>query len=91
MMANLVPLLAGANVMGFLVGALLFFGAMRKTRDLLFGAFSISFLLLAAAQIASGLGSIFADQDVWVFSIRCFAFLILIVTILGKNIGTRTR
>lgn len=86
-LAALSKFLAGADTFGFLVAALLFLKAHRKTRDVLFGAFSAAFGLLAMNQLVSGLGQLPAEKLPWIFLLRLAAFLLLIVAITVKNLG----
>lgn len=66
--------LAAADTFGFLVAALLFLRAHRKTRDSLFGAFSAALGLLAANQLMGGLGRLPAEELPWFFLLRHFPY-----------------
>jgi peptidoglycan/LPS O-acetylase OafA/YrhL len=76
---------SGMVTAGYLVAALFFFRFWKRTREPLFVAFSISFVLFACGQ----LGSIWFegphDDDTWTFLLRLAGFVLLLVGIVGKN------
>ena len=82
---TLLDFLAGAVTLGFLVCALFFLRFWRRTRDSLFRAFAISFLLLGLAQAVLALGDIPLEERSWVFAIRLAAFLLILFAIIRKN------
>lgn len=88
-LAALSQFVAGADTFGFLVAALLFLRAHRKTGDSLFRAFSAAFGLLAANQLLSSLGRLPAEELPWIFLLRLAAFSLLIVAITAKNLSGR--
>ena len=77
--------LAGAVTFGFFACGLFFLRFWQRTRDFLFQAFAIAFLLLGIAQAILALGSIPVEERSWVFVIRLVAFLLILVAIIGKN------
>ena len=82
---------AGMVAMGFLVAGLFFLRFWRRTGDMLFAAFAIAFLLFALQQGIVGLSGIPREELSWTFLLRLAAFALLIVAILVKNFGQRTK
>jgi hypothetical protein len=83
--------MAGAATMGFLIGALFFMRFWRKTRDRLFLAFGVAFLLFAANQaLAQWLGA--SDERVGLtYGLRILGFLLILGAIVDKNLSPRRR
>lgn len=82
---TLLDFLSGAVTFGFLACALFFLRFWRRTREGLFQAFAISFLLLGLVQILLSLGNIPLEERSWVYAIRLLAFLIILFAIVRKN------
>lgn len=82
---TLLDFLAGAVTFGFLTCALFFFHFWRRTRDSLFQAFAIAFLLLGAAQALLALGNIPLEERSSVYAIRLAAFVLIFIAVLAKN------
>lgn len=82
---TLLAFLSGAVTLGFATAALFFLRFWRDTRDELFLAFAVAFLLLGAAQAILALGGIPDEQRSWVYLVRLVAFLTIILAILRKN------
>jgi hypothetical protein len=78
---------SGMIAAGFLVCALFFVRFWTKTRDGLFAAFSLAFLLLAASQTLTVFLGLPQEEYSWIFVLRLMAFLLLIAAILRKNLG----
>ena len=70
--------------MGFLVAGLFFFRFWRKSRDVLFGAFSAAFILFALDQLALALQA-GASVGGISFLFRLAGFALLIIAIFRKN------
>ena len=81
----LADFLAGAVTFGFLACALFFLRFWRRTRDFLFQAFAIAFLLLGVVQAILALGGIPVEERSWVYAIRLAAFLLILFAIIRKN------
>ena len=79
--------LSGAVTFGHLIAALFFLRFWTRTRDGLFLAFSVSFLLLGLVQAILALGDIPVEERSWVYMIRLTAFLIILFAIGRKNRG----
>jgi hypothetical protein len=80
--------LAGAVAFGFLVCAIFFLRFWRRTRDQLFLAFALAFVLLGTAQAILALANIPAEERGPVFLIRLAAFALILLAILRKNRNT---
>jgi hypothetical protein len=79
--------LSGAITMGFVIAGLFFLRFWRKTGDTLFVYFGISFWLLAAGQAAPLVLDIPREDQSWIYLIRLSGFVVLIIAIVGKNLG----
>ena len=82
---TLLDFLAGSITFGFIACALFFLRFWQRTRDYLFWAFAVAFLLLGVAQAILALGNIPLEERSWVFAIRLVAFLLILVAIVRKN------
>lgn len=82
----LVPFLAGAVTISYLVAALFFLKFWRRTRDGLFAAFSVAFALLAANQAVPVLFGIPDEALGGVYLLKAAGFLVIILAILRKNL-----
>ena len=81
--------LAGADTLGFLIGALLFLRGWRRTRDLLFGTFAAAFLLLATNQALTVFIRLPEPERSWIYLFRLVGFVLLTLAIVGKNMQAR--
>ena len=88
-MSPLVAFGAGVVAMGYAVVALFFARFWRRTRDGLFAAFAVAFLLLAANGALPVLLGLKVEDQSGVYLLRAFAFVIIIAAILMKNLGGR--
>ena len=77
----------GLIAMGYLVAAVFFLRFWRRTGDGLFAAFAAAFLLFAINQTAVALSGVEGDERGWIYLIRLAGFSLIIVAILGKNLG----
>lgn len=82
---TLYDFLSGAVAMGFGVCALFFLSYWRRTREELFLAFSLAFLLLGIGQTVLALGNIPNEERGSVYLLRLAAFLLILVAIWRKN------
>lgn len=85
MMSQLSLFLGGADTFGFLIAALLFLRAYKRTRDVLFATFGAALFLLAVNQALYAIAWAHNTEWPWVFLIRLVAFSLLIVAIIHKN------
>ena len=83
----LASFLSGLITMGFVIAALFFFRFWKKTQDALFVTFGLAFLLLALNQALIGLSDVSGEERSLLYIPRLAAFALLIVAIVGKNIG----
>ncbi|HVY84748.1 MAG TPA: DUF5985 family protein [Caulobacterales bacterium] len=79
--------LTGAIAMGFAVAAVFFLRFWRRTKDGLFLAFAVAFLLLALNSTLTVLIGSFLEERSWIYLLRLAAFSLLIIAILRKNAG----
>jgi hypothetical protein len=84
--------LSGGIMLGFLAIAYFFFRFWQKTRDSLFAVFAAAFCVLSIERVlllatAAGIDpdSPAHEQRPYVYSIRFFAFLLIITAFLLKN------
>jgi hypothetical protein len=82
---TLYDFLSGAVACGFLICGLLFLRFWRRTREELFLAFSLAFVLLGAGQTVLALASIPTEERGPVYLIRLAAFLLILLAIYRKN------
>ena len=82
---TLYDFLSGAVVSGFAVCALYFLRFWRRTRDELFLAFGLAFLLLGSGQTVLALADIPTEERGSIYLLRLAAFLIIIIAIWRKN------
>ena len=80
---------SGAVTLGYLVAALFFARFWKRTRDRLFVAFAVAFVLLAINQaLAQWLGA--ADERVgYTYLLRVLGFVLILAAIVDKNVSDR--
>jgi hypothetical protein len=83
--------LPGMIAMGLLTAGLFFFRFWRRTGDRLFIAFGLAFCLLALNQVLLAATGIPREEQSWIYLIRLAAFALIIVAIVGKNMGRAAR
>ncbi len=82
--------LSGAISLGFAVCALFFLRFWRRTREELFLAFALAFLLLGVGQTVLALANIPTEERGSVYLLRLAAFLLILIAIFRKNRSTST-
>ena len=82
---TLYDFLSGAVAFGFIVCALFLLRFWHRTKDQLFLAFGLSFILLGVGQSIIALASIPTEDRGSVYLIRLLAFALILVAILRKN------
>ena len=87
---TLYDFLSGAVALGFAVCALFFLRFWRRTREELFLAFSLAFLLLGIGQTVLALANIPTEERGSIYLLRLAAFLLILIAIYRKNRGART-
>ena len=88
----MIEFMSGALTLGFVLAAVFFLRFWRRTRDRLFLAFAIAFVLLALNQaLAQWLGA--ADERVgYTYLLRVIGFVLILAAIVDKNVsGGRLR
>ena len=81
----LMPFLSGMVVMGFLIASLFFLRFWRKTRDRLFAAFALAFLLLGLTQALLAFSTVPVEERSWLYLLRLAAFIVILLAIWDKN------
>lgn len=87
---TLYDFLSGAVAMGFAACALFFLRFWKRTREELFLAFAIAFLLLGAGQTILALASIPTEERGSIYLLRLVAFLLILLAIYRKNREARS-
>jgi len=77
--------LAGAVALGFGVCALFFLSYWKRTREELFLAFALAFILLGLGQTVLALADIPTEERGSVYLLRLAAFLLILIAIWRKN------
>jgi hypothetical protein len=88
-MMTLYDFLSGAVALGFAACALFFLRFWRRTREELFLAFAVAFLLLGAGQTILALANISTEERGSIYLLRLIAFLLILVAIYRKNRSSR--
>ena len=78
-------LVSGAMVMGYSVAGLFFLRFWSDTRDRLFGIFAAAFFLLAFQRAALTLSADASSGQVFLYTLRLLAFLLILWAIVDKN------
>ena len=82
---TLYDFLSGAVALGFAACALFFLRFWRRTREELFLAFAVAFLLLGAGQTILALANIPTEERGSIYLLRLIAFLLILLAIYRKN------
>lgn len=82
--------MSGAVSMGFLVCSLFFLRFWGRTRDELFLAFAVAFVLLSIGQALLALTGIPVEERSSIYLFRLGAFLLIILAIVRKNLRGRS-
>jgi hypothetical protein len=87
MPSDIANFLSGMIAMGFAVGAAFFVRFWVRTKDGLFLAFALAFVLLALNQALTTVLGLPLEERSWIYLLRLAAFSILIIAILRKNMS----
>ena len=68
-----------------LTASLFFLKFWRRTRDVLFLAFSIAFLLEAGNRVSLLFNNTPNESSPWYYATRMFAFLLIVASVLKNN------
>lgn len=82
---TLYDFLSGAVALGFAACALFFLRFWKRTREELFLAFSVAFLLLGMGQTILALANIPTEERGSIYLLRLVAFLLILLAIYRKN------
>ena len=82
---TLYDFLSGAVALGFAVCSLFFLRFWKRTREELFLAFALAFLLLGIGQTVLALASIPTEERGSIYLVRLAAFLLILIAIYRKN------
>lgn len=82
---TLYDFLSGAVALAFAVCALFFLRFWRRTREELFLAFALAFLLLGIGQTVLALANIPTEERSSIYILRLAAFLLILIAIYRKN------
>jgi len=88
-MSDLYLFLGGGVTFGFCVAALFFLRFWKSTRDSLFLAFAICFLLLGIGQALVSFSNMPVEERSPLFLLRLIAFALVIAAICWKNRSSR--
>jgi hypothetical protein len=86
---TLYDFLTGAVALGFFVCALFFVRFWRRTRDGLFLAFALEFVLLGLGQSILALANIPTEERGSIYLFRLVAFALIMIAIVRKNRSSR--
>ena len=86
MSSPLANFFSGVIAMGFLVCAAFFLRFWSRTKDMLFAAFALAFLLLAIGQSLVTILGLPLEERSWLYLLRLAAFLLIIIAIWRKNL-----
>ncbi len=86
---GIVAFLNGAVAMAYLVAGIYFLRFWRKTRDRLFLSFCAAFALLATNLAIVVILGVDDERTGYSYVLRVLGFLLILCTILRKNVGRR--
>jgi hypothetical protein len=86
MSVEIANFLSGMITMGFDVCSVFFLRFWWRTKDGLFLAFALAFLLLALNQALTSVLGLPREERTWIYLLRLAAFSLLIIAILRKNV-----
>jgi len=81
--------LLGVVATSSLIASLFFFKFWKRTRDTLFLAFAVAFLIEGVNRAAVLEAPRLNEASPWTYIVRLFAFVIILASILHKNYGAR--
>ena len=87
---TLYDFLSGAVAFGFFICGLLFLRFWRRTRDELFVAFALAFVLLGIGQTVLALSNLPTEERGSIYLFRLVAFALILIAIVRKNRESKT-
>lgn len=85
---TLYDFLSGAVAFGFALSALFFLRFWTRSREPLFLAFAVAFMMLGSVQAILALANFTTEEQSSIYLIRLGAFLVILIAILHKNRAT---
>jgi hypothetical protein len=85
----MIAFLSGALTLAFILGAVFFLRFWRRTRDRLFLAFSLAFVLLALNQVLAFALDVYSEPHSFIYWLRVIGFMLILLAIMDKNLGAR--
>lgn len=82
--------LSGMISGGYLIAGLFFFRFWKRTGDVLFATFGVSFVLFAVSQGALLLTDSPREDRGWIYLFRLAGFVLLLGAIIWKNMSRRS-
>lgn len=86
-MIRVVPFLLGVIATSWLIAGVFFFKFWRRTRDSLFLAFGLAFVIEALNRCAMLFLAKPNEGSPYIYGVRLLAFLLILAAILRKNYG----
>jgi hypothetical protein len=77
---------SGAVTLGHFVAALFFLRFWRRTRDRLFLAFALAFVLFALNQALAHILSVYHEPSSFIYALRVIGFVLILFAIVDKNL-----
>jgi hypothetical protein len=87
----MIELLSGALLFAYAIAGVHFLQFWRRTGDRLFSHFAIAFWLLALNELAISVPLFGDNPQGYVYLLRIFAFVTILVAIVDKNVARRKR
>ncbi len=79
---------SGVIAMGFLVCSAFFLRFWTRTKDALFLAFALAFILLAIGQTLVTMLGLPLEERSWLYLLRLAAFTLIIFAVVRKNLSS---
>lgn len=87
----MIELLSGALVFAYLVAGVHFLKFWHRTGDRLFGHFAIAFWLFAVNQLVLSVPVVREETGSSVYVLRVLGFVLILVSIVDKNVSRSRR
>jgi len=88
---TLIDFLGGAITLAYVIAGVFFLRFWRKTRDRLFLAFALAFLLLAVNGVVVTLLGAADERTGYFYILRIVGFLLILGAIISKNVSSPAR
>lgn len=87
----MVPFIAGATSLAYIVVSLFFLRFWKETHDRLFAMFALAFAVLGANRMLLTYLAEAHEAHTWLYLARLFAHVLILVGIIDKNRDRKTR